>query len=365
MVDFFCADSLGVLFADNIYLYYGVDTPIKVNHSPIVPPIGEPTRGSEVIPLDPPIVHRHPMGVWTDSDSLRGFDTLKSYGEWIPIGSPMVHIVEPRGIPPMNDSPIPQTIPLGEIPLGEPIHWDSLSQWIEWARLTQWIDLSSNDSLLGNPIVRWLLKKMAFIRDGRGNSKPRNRGKKEEFHSFDITIDRVSKGINYGRKCVTEKFNSPSSQSEKSFKGKSQTHFKSSINDDLDTIRESIQDSLCRVLRRQKKDPSKVLTMWTLLSSLRNILARNARYTKGLKGIFNQSTRLKSITPIDSPRDMINTILYDFIPTTKRDILWVKIFTLAQTRTRDEIGVQMDYTPNRIGKILNNPSSIIRNLVGR
>ena len=62
---------------------------------------------------------------------------------------------------------------------------------------------------------------------------------------------------------------------------------------------------------------------------------------------------------------MINTILYDFIPTTKRDILWVKIFTLAQTTTRDEIGVQMDYTPNRIGKILNNPSSIVRNLIGR
>lgn len=175
------------------------------------------------------------------------------------------------------------------------------------------------------PIVFWLFKKMRNIRNGKNNAK---------------------KGEIIG---------------EKILRGHSQTHFASSFHDDLDTIFESIQLANLRLLRRQQKNPAKLMTMFLLLSSLFSILSRNRTYSKHL-GLYRQNQRLELAKKINKGELIFNDWIANFVPTNKKEIRWVKIFMVCREVGKKRGSLELDLSVSTINKHLREMPDSIKNL---
>ena len=188
------------------------------------------------------------------------------------------------------------------------LDWDSMAESL--------IGFDSNNIGIHGPILGWIISKIRSIRHGWGNAEnPLN-----------------------------------------SLKGFSQTHFPDSYSMTLDKATEIISQTVIRSLKTRKP-----ISMKMLLSCIRNSLNKDKAYRRKidafsayqLSGIRDNINHDKMVK--DNHTETTIKILRGYIPTTKQQKLFCKVFQACQKWGKIQTLIELGISESYLNKVLRHP----------
>ena len=188
------------------------------------------------------------------------------------------------------------------------LDWDSMAESL--------ICFDAQNIGIHGPILGWIIAKIRSIRHGWGNAE----------------------------------------NPDKTLKGFSQTHFKDSYYQTMDKAVEIISQTVIRSLKTRKP-----ITMKMLLSCIRNQLNKDKAYRRKidaysayqLSGIRDNAKHDKMVK--DNHTETTIKILQGYIPTTKQQKLFCKVFAACQKYGKIQSLIELGISESYLNRVLRKP----------